>query len=54
MNRKLHSICLQVLLLLLLTGSGLAQDTPPVIWTIQAHDYPIESVSFTAGTEFRD
>ena len=48
MNRKSHSIFLQVLLLLLLTGSGLAQDTPPVIWTIQAHGYPIESVAFTA------
>lgn len=48
MNRKSHLICLQVALLLLLTGNGLAQDEPPVIWTIQAHDHPIESISFTA------
>jgi WD40 repeat protein len=45
---QLKTICLGMTFLFALTGYSLAQDTPSIIWTIQAHGTSIESVSFAA------
>jgi WD40 repeat protein len=44
----MRSVFLVMAILLAMTGNSLAQDTPPIIWMIQAHNHNIESVSFSA------
>jgi WD40 repeat protein len=48
MSWQKRSICLGMSILLAMAGISLAQDTPPIIWIIQAHNHNIESVSFAA------
>ena len=47
MSPRKHAIRLGFLLLILLTGNAVAQQMPPVIWTVQAHDHSVVSVSFS-------